>query len=232
LVGVEALLRWTDAELGAVPPDRFIPVAEECGLINALDAWVLEAACTQLAAWQRAGLAVPGVAVNVSPMRFYQDDVAAHVRHLLHLHELDAKQLTLEVTERLMLDDNQRSLRQLAALHAMGVQLSVDDFGTGYSSLSYLKRLPVSELKLDKSFVRDLEIDPDDRALASAVIGIGRSLGLAVVAEGVETTGQRQVLMDAGCPIAQGYGLARPMSAEALEVWLSSRPAARAEAAR
>lgn len=232
LIGVEALLRWTDPELGAVAPDRFIPVAEECGLINALDSWVLEAACTQLAAWQRAGLAVPGVAVNVSPLRFYQDDVAAHVRHLLHQHQLHAKQLTLEVTERLMLDDHQRSLEQLAALHAMGVQLSVDDFGTGYSSLSYLKRLPVSELKLDKSFVRDLEIDPDDRALASAVIGIGRSLGLGVVAEGVETPGQRQVLMDAGCPIAQGYGLARPMSAEALEVWLSSRRASRVEAAR
>ncbi len=229
LVGVEALLRWTDPDLGPVPPDRFIPVAEECGLINALDSWVLEAACSQLAAWRQAGLAVPGVAVNISPLRFYQDDVAAHVQQLLHRHQLDAVQLTLEVTERLMLDDNQRSLDQLEALHAMGVQLSVDDFGTGYSSLSYLKRLPVSELKLDKSFVHDLEIDADDRALASAVISIGRSLGLSVVAEGVETAGQRQVLMAAGCPIAQGYGLARPMTPAAFESWLSSR---RAEAAR
>ncbi|MBA4340634.1 MAG: bifunctional diguanylate cyclase/phosphodiesterase [Methylibium sp.] len=229
LMGVEALLRWTDPDLGPVPPDRFIPVAEECGLINALDSWVLEAACSQLAAWQQAGLAVPGVAVNISPLRFYQDDVAAHVQQLLHRHHLDAVQLTLEVTERLMLDDNQRSLDQLEALHAMGVQLSVDDFGTGYSSLSYLKRLPVSELKLDKSFVHDLEIDADDRALASAVISIGRSLGLSVVAEGVETAGQRRVLMEAGCPIAQGYGLARPMTPAAFESWLSSR---RAEAAR
>jgi EAL domain-containing protein (putative c-di-GMP-specific phosphodiesterase class I) len=148
------------------------------------------------------------------------------VQSLLNRHHLDAGQLTLEVTERLMLDDNQRSREQLHALDAMGVRLSVDDFGTGYSSLSYLKRLPVSELKLDKSFVHDLETDAGDRALASAVIGIGRSLGLSVVAEGVETAGQRQVLIEAGCPIAQGYGLARPMPAAAIEVWLSSRRAA------
>lgn len=223
LVGVEALLRWTDPVAGVVPPDRFIPLAEECGLINALDAWVLEAACQQLAAWRAQGMQVPGIAVNCSALRFYQDDVAAHVGQQLARYGLAPEDLTLEVTERLMLDEDNRSRAQLQTLHTMGVRISVDDFGTGYSSLSYLKRLPVCELKLDKSFVRDLETDADDRALASAVIGIGQALGLTVVAEGVETPGQRRLLAEAGCEVAQGYGLGRPMTAAALQDWIRHR---------
>ena len=227
LMGCEALLRWTDAELGPVAPDRFIPVAEECGLINALDAWVLEAACRQLAEWGRAGVAVPGVSVNVSPLRFVQDDVAAHVALLLQRHGLRPGQLTLEVTERVMLDDDTRTREQLQRLHQMGVRISVDDFGTGYSSLGYLKRLPVAELKLDKSFVRDLESDPGDRALASAVIAIGRALGLRVVAEAVETLGQQTLLRELGCDEAQGWLYGRPLPAAGLAQWLlSRRPAA------
>ena len=222
-MGCEALLRWRHPEWGPVAPDRFIGVAEECGLINALDAWVLEQACAQLARWQQAGVALPEVAVNVSPLRFYQDDVAAHVGQLLQQHGLRAEQLTLEVTERLMLDDNARTRGQMQRLHEMGVRISVDDFGTGYSSLGYLKRLPVSELKLDKSFVRDLETDPDDRALATAVIGIGRALGLTVVAEGVETAAQQQVLEQVGCDMVQGWRFGHPMPAEALEEWLRQR---------
>jgi diguanylate cyclase (GGDEF)-like protein len=223
VVGVEALLRWFDPQLGQVTPDRFIPVAEECGLVSALDAWVLEAACAQLAAWQAGGQGIDGISVNVSPVRFQQDDVAAHVGRLLRQHGLAAAQLTLEVTERLMLDDDGRTREQLNRLDAMGVRLSVDDFGTGYSSLSYLKRLPVAELKLDKSFVRDLETDADDRALAGAVIGIGRALGLTVVAEGVETDGQRRLLLEAGCELAQGYWFARPQATAQLEDWLRTR---------
>jgi diguanylate cyclase (GGDEF)-like protein len=228
LVGVEALLRWTDAELGPLTPDVFIPVAEECGLINALDAWVLEAACAQLSGWLARGLAVPHIAVNVSPLRFYQDDVAAHVSQLLVRHALRPQQLTLEVTERLMLDDNEQARQQLRALDAMGVCLSVDDFGTGYSSLSYLKRLPVRELKLDKSFVHDLERHADDRALAAAVIGIGRALGLSVVAEGVEVEGQQRLLRAAGCETAQGFLFARPLTAAEFETWLFSQGGAAA----
>ena len=223
LVGVEALLRWHDAERGWVPPDRFIPVAEESGLINALDAWVLAQSCAQLARWRAEGIVVPGVSVNVSPQRFHQDDVAAHARALLARHGLAASDLTLEVTERLMLDDTSRPREQLQQLHEMGVGVSVDDFGTGYSSLSYLKRLPVTELKLDKSFVRDLEQDADDRALSSAVIGIGRSLGLTVVAEGVETEGQRDILVAMGCDGAQGWLFGRPMAAEALAGWIAGQ---------
>jgi diguanylate cyclase (GGDEF)-like protein len=218
--GVEALVRWNDPVLGNVPPDRFIALAEECGLIGAIDAWVLETACAQLAAWQRDGVPVPGVSVNVSPLRFHADDVPAHVRRLLSLHGLQPSALTLEVTERVMLSDDERTRVDLCTLHEMGVRLSVDDFGTGYSSLGYLKRLPVSELKLDKSFVSDLESAASDRALADAVIGIGKALGLQVVAEGVETVGQRDLLARAGCELAQGFLFTRALPADELVAWL------------
>ena len=218
--GVEALVRWTDPELGAVPPDRFIALAEECGLIGAIDAWVLETACAQLAAWQRDGVPVPSVSVNVSPLRFHSDDVPAHVRRLLSLHGLKPCALMLEVTERVMLSDDERTRVDLRTLHEMGVRLSVDDFGTGYSSLGYLKRLPVSELKLDKSFVSDLEREASDRALADAVIAIGHALGLQVVAEGVETPGQRELLARAGCTLAQGFLFTRALPADELVAWL------------
>jgi diguanylate cyclase (GGDEF)-like protein len=218
--GVEALVRWCDPVLGDVPPDRFIALAEECGLIGAIDAWVLETACAQLAAWQRDGVPVPSVSVNVSPLRFHSDDVPAHVRRLLSLHGLQPSALMLEVTERVMLSDDERTRVDLRTLHEMGVRLSVDDFGTGYSSLGYLKRLPVSELKLDKSFVNDLEHEASDRALADAVIGIGQALGLQVVAEGVETPGQRELLARAGCTVAQGFLFTRALPAAELVGWL------------
>ena len=218
--GVEALVRWNDLVLGCVPPDRFIALAEECGLIGAIDAWVLETACAQLAAWQRAGVPVPSMSVNVSPLRFHSDDVPAHVRRLLSLHELKPSALMLEITERVMLGDDERTRVDLRTLHEMGVRLSVDDFGTGYSSLGYLKRLRVSELKLDRSFVCDLEHEASDRALADAVIGIGQALGLQVVAEGVETPGQRELLALAGCTIAQGFLFTRALPAAELVDWL------------
>jgi diguanylate cyclase (GGDEF)-like protein len=218
--GVEALVRWTDPVLGSVPPDRFIALAEECGLIGAIDGWVLETACAQLAAWRRDGVPVPSMSVNVSPLRFHSDDVPAHVRRLLALHDLRPCALMLEVTERVMLSDDERTRVDLRTLHEMGVRLSVDDFGTGYSSLGYLKRLPVSELKLDKSFVSDLEAESSDRALAAAVIGIGAALGLQVVAEGVETPGQRDLLARAGCDMAQGFLYTRALPADELVAWL------------
>lgn len=225
LVGVEALLRWNVPGERPVPPDVFIPIAEECGLVNAMDAWVLEQGLTQLAAWRAAGIDVPGLAVNASPTRFYRDDVVAHTTELLARHGLQASQLTMEITERLLLGRDSRSAEQLEALHAMGVRLSVDDFGTGYSSLGYLKRLPVTELKLDRSFVRDLETDTDDRALARAVISIGSALELQVVAEGVETPAQYDFLCSEGCTAGQGWLFARPMPADAFEAWYrSERP--------
>jgi EAL domain-containing protein (putative c-di-GMP-specific phosphodiesterase class I) len=160
------------------------------------------------------------MAVNLSAQRFRQDDVPAHVRLVLQRYRLPPTALTLEITERLMLIDEPRIRADLDSLDRLGVHLSVDDFGTGYSSLSYLKRLPVDELKLDRSFVRDIETDEGDRALASAVMGIGRSLGQTVVAEGVETLEQHQFLLQAGCPVAQGYYYAKPMPASEIEDWL------------
>jgi EAL domain-containing protein (putative c-di-GMP-specific phosphodiesterase class I) len=173
-----------------------------------------------LAAWQREGVPVPNVSVNVSPLRFHSDDVPLHVRGLLSVHDLKPSALMLEVTERVMLSDDERTRVDLRTLHEMGVRLSVDDFGTGYSSLGYLKRLPVSELKLDKSFVADLEHEASDRALADAVIGIGQALGLQVVAEGVETPGQREWLARAGCAVAQGFLFTRALPATELVAWL------------
>ncbi len=227
LLGVEALVRWTDEELGVVSPEVFIPIAEECGLIAAIDAWVLEAACVQLMEWRDRGLRVPGVAVNVSPLRFGRDDIAAQVAQLVARLGLPVQDLTLEFTERLLLEDSGPASEQLRQLRELGVQLSIDDFGTGRSRLSCLKRVGIGELKLDKSFVNGLATDADARALAAAVIAIGRTLQLRVVAEGVETAAQRHLLLEAGCTVAQGEGLAPPMSAADFESWLAGRPLAR-----
>jgi diguanylate cyclase (GGDEF)-like protein len=221
LLGAEVLLRWPCPGRGWIPPDRFIPLAEECGLVNAIDAWVLRAACAQWAAWRDQGLAVPGLAVNVSPSRFVHDDVVADVQAALTQHALPPEGLTLEVTERLMLDEAQdrRAVSQLSALRAMGVGVSIDDFGTGYSSLSYLRRLPVSELKLDRSFVSRLDSGNDDRSLTRAIVSIAEAMELNLVAEGLETVAQAERLRQLGCEVAQGYWLSRPLSAEAFAVW-------------
>ena len=223
LYGVEALLRWTDAELGPVAPDRFIPVAEETGLIVAIDRWVLGAAFAQMARWRAEGLTGLSMAINVSPPLIRQENVAGMLASWLSQYGLNPGDITLELTERLMLEDDEHASLQLRSLDGMGVQLSLDDFGTGYSSLSYLRRLPVRELKLDRSFVRDLETDGDDRALAIAILGIGKTLGLAVVAEGVETEGQRRILLDAGCSLAQGWLFAKAMPADELAAWAHAK---------
>jgi len=225
-MGVEALVRWTHPVLGTVPPDRFIALAEECGLIGELDAWVLETALAQLAQWRRTGVPIPNVSVNVSALRFRHDDVPEHTRRTLARHGLPAEVLVFEVTERVMLSDDERTRDDLRALHDMGVRLSIDDFGTGYSSLGYLRRLPVNELKLDKSFIHDLERDADGRALTTAVIGIARALRLTVVAEGVETPGQRRILAEAGCDAAQGFAYTPALPADALAAWLRGPGAA------
>ncbi len=221
LAGAEALLRWKHPRRGVVPPDQFIPLAEDCGLITAIDAWVLETACAQIATWDQAGIHVPSVAVNQSALRFTQNDVPTHVRETLAQHGLAPHRLTLELTERLLLGDHPETQRDLTTLRELGVRLSIDDFGTGYSSLSYLTRLPVHELKLDRSFVSDLEANPADRALAAAVIGIGHQFSLSVVAEGVETAGQHAILYAEGCVYAQGYYYSRPMAAAAFAEWAS-----------
>ncbi len=227
LLGAEVLLRWHCPGRGLIPPDRFIPLAEEIGLVSSLDAWVLEAACEQLAAWRAQGLAVPALAVNVSPPRFLHADVVAHLQGLLQRHQLPPQAITLEVTERLMLDETQdrRAVAQLAQLRELGVGVSIDDFGTGYSSLSYLRRLPISELKIDRSFTRNLAGSADDQALTGALVAMAQALKLRLVAEGVETAEQAALLCQLGCDAAQGYWLSRPLDAAAFADWVRARGA-------
>lgn len=222
LMGVEALARWTHPRFGEVAPLRFIALAEECGLIGQLGRWVLGEACRQFADWRRRGVLVPRVAVNVSPHDFRDPEFPATVAGLLREHGLTPADLTLELTESVMLDTSSPALAILEQVHALGVRLSLDDFGTGYSSLSYLHRLPIDEIKLDKSFVRDLATSPVAQALINTVVRIGDSLSLTVVAEGVETALQHAFLAERDCPVVQGYLFSRPLAPEALERWIEA----------
>jgi diguanylate cyclase (GGDEF)-like protein/PAS domain S-box-containing protein len=223
LYGAEALLRWKHPHLGDIPPARFVPLAEECGLMTPLSYWVLEEACRQLADWHARGIAVPRVAVNLSASTFEQPGLVEQVRGLLQRHHLPATALVLEITEGVMLSEQPQVPANLHALHALGVQLSLDDFGTGYSSLSHLHRLPISEMKLDRSFIGEIGHDPAAAALILSVLRIGESLGKHVVAEGVETEQQRRFLIDNGSPVLQGYLYAPALPADAFERWLHER---------
>jgi diguanylate cyclase (GGDEF)-like protein/PAS domain S-box-containing protein len=223
-IGVEALIRWQNPEVGLIPPDQFIHVAEDIGLINPIGDWVLREACRQVRAWQDAGLPPLVVAVNVSPLQFRQAGFVDTVANALASSGLDARFLELELTERTVMNDAELNLGTLSALNGMGVELALDDFGTGYSSLAYLKRFPVGKLKIDRSFVRDLEVDPDDRAIASTILSMGRSLRLKVLAEGVETKEQYAILRGMGCELVQGYHFSRPLPPEELVAFLKKHP--------
>lgn len=220
LYGVEALARWQHPEWGSVSPVRFIAVAEDAGMIQEFTFWLMESACRQLAAWRAEGVNVPQVAVNLSTKNFHEPSFAQSVADVLRRHGLTTKDLVLEITESVMLDASPATLANLEALHRLGLQLSLDDFGTGYSSLSYLHRLPISELKLDKSFVQDLSNSVAAEALIRSVLSIARSLHMQVVAEGVETAEQRQWLQLQGCPVLQGYLFCRPLAPDAFASWL------------
>lgn len=211
LIGTEALLRWRHPKLGMVPPDRFIPIAEDSGLIVPLGEWVLREACRQNKAWQDAGFPPIPVAVNISTLQFRQQNFTETVTWILAETGLSPKYLELEITESLMMHDAQRVVEQLSRLKALGVQLAIDDFGAGYSSLSYLKRIPVNKVKIDMSFVREITSDPDSAAIAAVIIGIGHTLRLQVIAEGVETLEQFSVLKAQGCDHTQGYYFSRPL---------------------
>ena len=212
-IGAEALVRWQHPELGLLSPDAFIPIAERSGLILSIGDWVLDQACAQLRHWHDAGHPDWTMAVNLSPLQFGSSTLLETVRRTLDKHGLDPKRLTLEVTETTAMRDVEASLLILHGLTAMGVNISIDDFGTGYSSLLYLKRMPATELKIDRAFVHDLEDNAEDAAIVSSIIALGRSLQLQIVAEGVETAGQRQYLSDMGCDQLQGYHLGRPVDA-------------------
>jgi EAL domain-containing protein (putative c-di-GMP-specific phosphodiesterase class I) len=234
LHGVEALARWTHPELGEIPPERFIQVAEATGLVDELSRLVLRRACAQLADWRAREVPIPRLSVNMSAINFRDPEMAAVLGLNLAEYGLLPTDLTLEITESVMLDPDPDVLFNIEAIYAMGVCLSLDDFGTGYSSLSHLHRLPIHELKLDKSFVRDIDNSAIARTLTTSVLRIGESLGMTVVAEGVETDSQHRFLAEQGCPVLQGYLLSEPLQAAALERWLRSNDytAAPAESGR
>ncbi|WP_244235049.1 EAL domain-containing protein [Achromobacter veterisilvae] len=224
LYGVEALARWRHPTLGDISPARFVPLAEECGLIGGLGDWALREACSQLAVWRGKGLRVPSVSVNLSATNFHNLNLPRMIEAILAEFGLAPADLMLEITEGVVLDATAGTLRTIAELHRLGVRLSMDDFGTGYSSLGHLRRLIVDELKLDRSFVQGLESDDAARALTSAVIRIGESLSLPVVAEGVENEEQRRFLIEQGCAAGQGFLFSPPLPADDLEEWLRGRP--------
>jgi diguanylate cyclase (GGDEF)-like protein/PAS domain S-box-containing protein len=220
LVGVEALVRWRHPQQGLISPLEFIPLAEETGLIVPLGEWVLDRALRQLAAWRDSGIDGLRMAVNLSAHQLRNPAFASSVAEALEIHRIPPERLELEITESAAMDDPQATIEQLGRLRRMGIDLAIDDFGTGYSSLAYLKLLPIRRLKLDRSFVMDIEHDANDAAICSATIALAHSLGLGVVAEGVETEAQRDYLARLDCDIVQGYLFSRPLPAREAEAYL------------
>ncbi|HEX2826796.1 MAG TPA: EAL domain-containing protein [Burkholderiales bacterium] len=213
VVGAEALVRWRHPDRGMVPPGEFIPLAEENGLIVPLGEWVLKNACRQIRQWQEAGYRVPCVSVNVSSQQFRQGDLTAVVSRILGEAQVDISRLCLELTEGVIMENAQQNIETLRDLKAMGVKLSIDDFGTGYSSLSYLSRFPLDELKIDRSFIMQIKAPDDRAAIVTAIIAMAHSLGLSVVAEGIETEPQLAFLGAQGCDEYQGYFKSKPVPA-------------------
>lgn len=219
--GVEALVRWEKPDGSLIFPDQFIPLAEETGLIVPLGEWVLKEACAQLARWQTQDVWIQ-VAVNLSAKQFRDCDLVEFVVDTLKCHNVDAQYLTLELTESLLMENPEQAGETLDQLIARGLKISMDDFGTGYSSLSYLKRFPLHELKIDRSFLKDMINDPGDRALISAIIHLAHEFNLKVVAEGVEEQGQLDILANLGCDTYQGYFFSRPVKARELTPMFSN----------
>jgi diguanylate cyclase (GGDEF)-like protein len=218
IMGAEALLRWHHPERGMVSPGAFIPLAERHGLIVTLGHWVIEQACRQARAWRDEGLRMR-VAINLSVHQLRQPDLAEHIAAALRRHQINPNLLTCEITESAAMEDAEGTQAIFEKLAAVGVHLSIDDFGTGFCNFAMLRKLPAEELKIDRSFVLDLESSADARAVVDAVVKLGQALGRKVVAEGVETEGQAQVLRALGCDVLQGYLFAKPMSARALALW-------------
>jgi diguanylate cyclase (GGDEF)-like protein len=214
--GVEALLRWTHPELGNLPPMQFIPLAEETGLIIPIGRWVLKTACAQNMAWQEDGLPAISMAVNLSPRQFLDDNLLTDIDEALASTGMPAHLLQLEITESMVMQNVERAIKLLDEIQSRGVRLAIDDFGTGYSSMSLMKQFPIDTIKIDRSFVRDLENSTQDRAIAKAIINMGKALGLTVVAEGVETTEQDAFLRGHACDELQGYLFSKPVPAAAV----------------
>lgn len=218
ITGVEALMRWRHPQRGMVGPDVFVPLAERFGLIQSLGNWAIDEVCRQIQAWANEGLLMR-VALNLSVHQLRQEGLVERIVDAMARHDVQPRQLTCEITETVAMEDTRKTLRVIERLTSAGVHLSIDDFGTGYSSLSYLRQLAAEELKIDRSFVMDLESSADARAIVDAVIKLAQALGMKVVAEGVETEGQQAILRGLGCDELQGYLYAKPMPAEALTLW-------------
>jgi len=218
ILGAEALIRWQHPERGLLTPGQFIPTAEELGLMPPIGQWALETACVQLKAWESGALTRELVlSVNVSAREFHQADLVLQIKTLLKRYSINPSLLKLELTESILLKSTEDAAASMNALKEMGIRFSLDDFGTGYSSLQYLKRLPIDELKIDQSFVRDIVTDSSDKVIVQTIIVMAKSLGIRVIAEGVETEEQRQILLDSGCTQFQGYLFGKPMPIEQFE---------------
>jgi EAL domain-containing protein (putative c-di-GMP-specific phosphodiesterase class I) len=218
VTAAEALLRWQHPNRGMVAPSVLIPIAERFGLIRSIGHWVIEDACRQARVWLDHGLRMR-VAINLSAAQMRQDDIVARIEDSLARHGVDPSLLTCEITESVAMEDTKATQAALRQLGAAGIHLSIDDFGTGYSSLAYLRKLPAEELKIDRSFVMDVEHSADARAVVDAVVKLAHALGLKVVAEGIENERQQHILVELGCDELQGFLFARPMTARALLVW-------------
>jgi diguanylate cyclase (GGDEF)-like protein len=228
ITGVEALLRWTHPDLGMLPPMQFIPLAEEIGLIVPIGRWVLREACAQNMAWQRQGLRAVSMAVNLSPRQFVDENLLHDIDGALVASGMPPELLQLEVTESMVMQNVPRAIKLLDAIQSRGIRLAIDDFGTGYSSMSLMKQFPIDTIKIDRSFVRDLPDDSEDKAIAQAIIGMGKALGMTVVAEGVETTEQETFLRNHACDEMQGFLFSKPVPPEQmsdlLRPWLHISP--------
>ena len=218
VTAAEALLRWQHPTRGMVPPSVFIPIAARFGLIRSIGQWVSEDACRQARVWLDKGLRMR-VAINLSAVQMRQEDIVGRIEGALARHRVDPSLLTCEITESVAMEDTKATQATFRELGSAGIHLSIDDFGTGYSSLSYLRKLPAEELKIDRSFVMDVEYSADARAVIDAVVKLAHALGLKVVAEGVENERQHEILVQLGCDELQGFLFAKPMTARALLLW-------------
>jgi EAL domain-containing protein (putative c-di-GMP-specific phosphodiesterase class I) len=223
VTGIEALVRWKHPERGLIPPDKFIPVAEETGLIISLGSWVIQQALADLCRWRKQGLRVDRLAINLSARQLFHTQTHDILEQCFEVEPESTGVLELEITESGIMQDPEQAVKILSSFKELGASVAIDDFGTGYSSLAYLKRFPIDMVKVDRSFVRDIAIDEDDAAIVRTILAMAQALGLNVIAEGVESEEQLKLLAALGCTEGQGYYYARPMPAGALEAFLGDK---------